>query len=794
MATARQPATPAGFPVKQRAAELPFMLELVRVAQPEGDSPPSPRRPSSARAATKCLSPRFAASHPSVKQQYSRLSMRTPDADGAVLFRPLSARAPTARPWSAMPAAAAPAPSPSPRVASAPAARPVVETFRPIQPSPSNATGRVSPRLSAARSRMAVLAVTAYPAAAATPSAAPSPAEAWSARRSPRPGVKAKRPSSAFAGGGGPSDVEAALALMRRLRLFEDEPEPQLRLLIAHATVRTYERYTVVAREGGRGPVMSLVVHGSIVRWVSPERSWLVAGDTAPRELPSGEMWGEEALLGELLFWSPADTMPGALRRRSSFGADPSRGRERERARASSSVDSSGSTPSANGNGGGGGGVSAEASAAAAMWGAPSKRGGGSGEAAASRNDATYQAVDNATRVLLWAPSVLAKLRHSLPRAVEAARLQLCINLLRPLAFFKNTPAATLEVAAGLFVPKFCAASQLLHAAADAADSMVVLAEGLVRLDYPARQQRPAWTDDVTSRGNTPWFGTEILHSASRGRPATAVATDPCKLLLLPQSNVDRFKELLPQFIALASANKEAEAAAARSQPLQGDTKAFLRPPVAIIARRWEKVVEQLLARAADGFRQGGTFSHSFSLRTAAYEGHGANPRGPAKPVETSGTTYGATCGVAPSCAACGFSEFETALGGSGAGGPRPPQPPAGGSTGGSTGGGRPRLMRGYTTCVQLSADSVSDRVSGIMKPTAQGGRRGSVAVRDAAAGEGDAAGGKGGGGGSPSPPRTLQRQQTSARPGSAKASSPGLKRGKSAVTWLGVADAIELI
>ena len=41
MATARQPATPVGFPVKQRAAELPFQLELVRVAPSEGDSPPS---------------------------------------------------------------------------------------------------------------------------------------------------------------------------------------------------------------------------------------------------------------------------------------------------------------------------------------------------------------------------------------------------------------------------------------------------------------------------------------------------------------------------------------------------------------------------------------------------------------------------------------------------------------------------------------------------------------------------------------------------------------------------------
>ena len=64
--------------------------------------------------------------------------------------------------------------------------------------------------------------------------------------------------------------------------------------------MRTYQRYSVVAREGGHGNGLSVVVQGSLLRWVSPARGMLVVGGAPPpRELGPGSVFGEEGLLGD---------------------------------------------------------------------------------------------------------------------------------------------------------------------------------------------------------------------------------------------------------------------------------------------------------------------------------------------------------------------------------------------------------------------------------------------------------------------------------------------------------------
>ena len=64
--------------------------------------------------------------------------------------------------------------------------------------------------------------------------------------------------------------------------------------------MRTYQRYSVVAREGGHGNGLSVVVQGSLLRWVSPARGMLVVGGAPPpRELGPGSVFGEEVLLGD---------------------------------------------------------------------------------------------------------------------------------------------------------------------------------------------------------------------------------------------------------------------------------------------------------------------------------------------------------------------------------------------------------------------------------------------------------------------------------------------------------------
>ena len=71
--------------------------------------------------------------------------------------------------------------------------------------------------------------------------------------------------------------------------------------------MRTYQRYSVVAREGGHGNGLSVVVQGSLLRWVSPARGMLVVGGAPPpRELGPGSVFGEEVLLGDAPTPTPA--------------------------------------------------------------------------------------------------------------------------------------------------------------------------------------------------------------------------------------------------------------------------------------------------------------------------------------------------------------------------------------------------------------------------------------------------------------------------------------------------------
>ena len=73
--------------------------------------------------------------------------------------------------------------------------------------------------------------------------------------------------------------------------------------------MRTYQRYSVVAREGGHGNGLSVVVQGSLLRWVSPARGMLVVGGAPPpRELGPGSVFGEEVLLGDAPTPTPAST------------------------------------------------------------------------------------------------------------------------------------------------------------------------------------------------------------------------------------------------------------------------------------------------------------------------------------------------------------------------------------------------------------------------------------------------------------------------------------------------------
>ena len=63
--------------------------------------------------------------------------------------------------------------------------------------------------------------------------------------------------------------------------------------------MRTYQRYSVVAREGGHGTGLSVVVHGAVLRWLSPARGMLVVGGPPPpRELGPGSVFCEEVLPG----------------------------------------------------------------------------------------------------------------------------------------------------------------------------------------------------------------------------------------------------------------------------------------------------------------------------------------------------------------------------------------------------------------------------------------------------------------------------------------------------------------
>ena len=80
--------------------------------------------------------------------------------------------------------------------------------------------------------------------------------------------------------------------------------------------MRTYQRYSVVAREGGHGNGLSVVVQGSLLRWVSPARGMLVVGGAPPpRELGPGSVFGEEVLLGDAPTPTPASTPPPAPQR-----------------------------------------------------------------------------------------------------------------------------------------------------------------------------------------------------------------------------------------------------------------------------------------------------------------------------------------------------------------------------------------------------------------------------------------------------------------------------------------------
>ena len=73
------------------------------------------------------------------------------------------------------------------------------------------------------------------------------------------------------------------------------------------------------------------------------------------------------------------------------------------------------------------------------------------------------QSAENNTCVLIWPIAVIAALRQSLPCTAEAAKLQMCMALLRPLAFFKYLPSTKLEEAARLFEPKYVMGRQVLH-------------------------------------------------------------------------------------------------------------------------------------------------------------------------------------------------------------------------------------------------------------------------------------------------------------------------------------------
>ena len=80
----------------------------------------------------------------------------------------------------------------------------------------------------------------------------------------------------------------------------ERPPERQLaevRASLRWTQVRTYQRYAVVAREGGHGTGLSVVVHGGVLRWLSPARGMLVVGGPPPpRELGPGSVFCEEVL------------------------------------------------------------------------------------------------------------------------------------------------------------------------------------------------------------------------------------------------------------------------------------------------------------------------------------------------------------------------------------------------------------------------------------------------------------------------------------------------------------------
>ena len=104
------------------------------------------------------------------------------------------------------------------------------------------------------------------------------------------------------AGAMGAEDAEAVLGMLRGLRIFQDMSEDALKAVMARASVRTYQRYSVVAREGGHGTGLSVVVHGAVLRWLSPARGMLVVGGPPPpRELGPGSAFCEEVLLGDAL-------------------------------------------------------------------------------------------------------------------------------------------------------------------------------------------------------------------------------------------------------------------------------------------------------------------------------------------------------------------------------------------------------------------------------------------------------------------------------------------------------------
>ena len=75
--------------------------------------------------------------------------------------------------------------------------------------------------------------------------------------------------------------------------------------------MRTYQRYSVVAREGGHGTGLSVVVHGAVLRWLSPARGMLVVGGPPPpRELGPGSVFCEEVLPGRRSNPDPHPTPP----------------------------------------------------------------------------------------------------------------------------------------------------------------------------------------------------------------------------------------------------------------------------------------------------------------------------------------------------------------------------------------------------------------------------------------------------------------------------------------------------